>query len=396
MAYPVANSYTVASGVSVYAGRAAPSAVQAFDSVSVASDDGYGTASGTAPHILVVELHGSGGQNTSTGKQFRAAVSGRMAHETHTVFSFSLARSQTPRVLLLRPVDWFGTYSSNVNRELMWLGAKNIRSGAVDLISKRRLDAMMLWRDQMLNVGYDRNKTCLTGGSMGGWGTMTYGPRHPELFAAIYPDRPRVKYDASGTNVAVANWTGGGVESTPIASAPNLSAEDGGGSVAAYMDMIAYVSDTSKKIPWIGFNMGRQDTFVQFADMVAFVAALRAAKRGFAFAWNNGNHTTGSIQAQILSSYPFGTFEIGKGYPLFTEHSLDQDPSVDLVGKINCDLTFRNVVESASGWSCEVTSLAGPCTFKVEPISDIFKAPVAPQLVTIPAANSWVTVTFNA
>jgi hypothetical protein len=229
---------------------------------------------------------------------------------------------------------------------------------------------------------------------MGGWGAMTFGVRRPEWFAAIYPDRPRWRYNNLG-QIAVADWPLY-VDSVPAQNAPNLSAEDGGGSVAVLMDCTTYVANTANKIPWIGWCVGRQDGYTLFQDHVDAVSAMRAAKRGFAFAWNNGNHTTGSILAQILASYPYGLFEIGVGYPLFTNHSDDQDPASDLVGGINVGLTFRNVVEGAEGWACEVTSLLGARTVSVEPISDVFLTSVAPQNVEIPSANTWVPVAFGA
>jgi hypothetical protein len=60
---------------------------------------------------------------------------------------------------------------------------------------------------------------------------------------------------------------------------------------------------------------------------------------------------------KIFASYPYGTFEIGRGYPLFTSFSRDKNPNVDIAGGINIGLSFRNVVESASGWSCEITCI---------------------------------------
>jgi hypothetical protein len=275
----------------------------------------------------------------------------------------------------------------------MWLGFKNMPTGDVALITERRLDALVQWAE--INLQYVAKKTVLTGGSMGGWGTLTFGVSRRNKFAALYPDRPRWKYSAALNNVAVANYNGA-LENAPVATPLNLVAADGGGSYITKLDIIAYVSNTANKIPWIGWCVGRNDGFTNFSDHVAAVAAMRTAKRGFAFAWNDGNHTVGSIQAQIVNSYPWGTFEIGKGYPLFTQHSGDQDPAVDLVGGINLGLSFRNVVETASGWSCEVTSIAGARTVKVEPISDVFITTVAAKLITIPAANTWVPVSFTA
>jgi hypothetical protein len=364
-----------------------------FDSVSVALE-GSGTPGATASKILILQLHGSGGQNTSTGRQYDAIVSNDLAVGTYNTFRFSLVNSTDTSIVLLRPVDQYGLNVTNsARRESMWMGFKNTPNYGSDvaLVTQRRLESLMKWAST--NVPCLPNKTCLTGGSMGGWGTMTFGIRRKHLFAAIYPDRPRWRYSTIG-NVAVANWLGA-LETVPVANSPFLSPEDGGGKVSVLQDCIAYVSNTSNKIPWLGWCCGRQDGFVVFQENIDAVNALRTAKRGFAFAWNNGDHSTGSIMAEITGSYPYGTFTIGKGYPLFTEHSGDQDPNVDLVGGINIGLSFRNVVETSSGWSCEVTSKLGSRTVMVEPISDVFLATVTPQLVTIPSANTWVSASFT-
>lgn len=391
MAGVVPQGFLSTSGKAIYAGQ---KRIRRFDSVSVFSEDA-GVPYTTSNHVLVVQLHGSSGSNLTTGRQYRAAVSGKLAYEDQRTFSFSTIRTTNPLVTLLRPVDWQGSYTNSARREGMWLGYKHIRgSNDVFLMIERRLDAMFAWADENITNNI-KSKTCLTGGSMGGWGTMTVGIHRYDRFAALYPDRPRWRYNNAIGSVAVADWTGI-LGSSTVAAAPNLHLEDGGGSVAIYHDIIAYVSNLANKVRWIGWNVGWQDGFTLRADHVAAVAAMRAAKRGFAFAWNNGNHTVGTIPTVITDSYPYGTFQIGVGYPLFTEHSLDGDPAVDDVGGINVGLSFRNVVESSTGWSCEVTHISTPCTVKVEPLSDIFTASVASKLVTISTAGTWVPVSFSA
>ena len=93
------------------------------------------------------------------------------------------------------------------------------------------------------------------------------------------------------------------------------------------------------------------------------------------------------------SYYP-GLFEIGVGYPLLTNNSGDGNPATDDTGGINLGFKWRNVVESAGGWSCEITNILGARTVTVEPISPVFATSVTPQNISIPAANSWVSVSF--
>lgn len=390
-----ADVYQAASGQAIYGGMAAPGPAMAFDSVAVASDDGFGMPSGAGPYIMGLRLHASGAANTFTGKQYRAQVSGRLAYAEHTEFAFSTARDTTPNVVMLRPVDDYGKYPSNNRRESCWTGFANTSEPAVRLITENRVDTAMIWQLDLPNIV--RSKMFITGSSMGAWGALTYGTRRPGLFAAIYAHMPKWRYAKIVGTVAVPNY-GVSAAAVPVASAPQIAAEDGGGSYASLLDVIAYVADVSNDIPWIGWAIGSDDAYTPFSDQIAAVAALRAAGRGFAFSWNAGGHTTAPSIDEITSSYPYGLFEIGKGYPLFTEHSLDQDPAVDAVGGINLGLTFDPAtrVETASTWSVKVTSKRGACTVKVKPISKVFTANVEAQLVTIPAADTWVTVTFNA
>jgi hypothetical protein len=242
---------------------------------------------------------------------------------------------------------------------------------------------------------YDLNKRCISGGSMGAWGTITYAVRRYSMFAALYPDRPRWRYGYNIGEVAVSSWDSGWTTRT-LANAPQIAPEDGGGSYAEHLDLISYIANPANKVRPVLWCCGKADGFMPWSEQCDAVDAFRAGGRAFAFFWNEGSHTTGPSMGNILQSYNYGTYSLDKGWPVFTEHSLDKDPRVDPVGSINGGLSFKNVVETATGWSCEVTNVLGACTVKVKPQSDVFTANVAAKLVTIPAANSWVLVEFNA
>lgn len=56
------------------------------------------------------------------------------------------------------------------------------------------------------------------------------------------------------------------------------------------------------------------------------VAALTASHHGFAFMWNNGNHSgAGDIAAAMLEMYPPEKFGIHRSYPAFSRSSIDDD-----------------------------------------------------------------------
>ena len=56
-------------------------------------------------------------------------------------------------------------------------------------------EARLLWMIPWVIDHYavDPERVYLVGGSMGAWGSMTFGLRHPELFAAVFPNRPRFR-----------------------------------------------------------------------------------------------------------------------------------------------------------------------------------------------------------
>lgn len=394
----VGVSYNVLSGQGVHGGRNRPlPPPAAFDSIAL-TDGADVPWSAQNGRPFVVNLHGSSGSNSSNGRQYRAQVGGPLAFEGFTEFGFSIVpgyrtiNGATVYHLLLRPIDKW-TYNGT-NRESMHVGFKRAADGRVYLTTERRYDAMIAWAGTNLTQ-YDHNARVCEGGSMGGWGTISYAVRRHAMFAALYPDRPRWRYGYNVGEVAVSTLENGWSAAT-VANSPRLADADGGTSYAAHLDLIAYISNPANKVRPILWCCGRNDGYVPFSEQIAAVDALRATGRMFAFAWNDGNHSTGSIMSQLLASYPYGTFLRDRGYPVFTEHSLDQDPKVDLTGGINIGLSFRNVTENGIRWSCEVTNISSACTVKVKPWSEKFAADVAPKLVTIPAAGTWVAVEFNA
>lgn len=406
-------------GNTIYGGRSAPVAVNElqFDSVAIVAE--YSPLPQPVQNqIPVMGLHQSGGQVYTAGRQFLGNCSGRLAYEEHTQWSFrttgstSGAFNGSQAVTFIRPNSDYGTSAKGTKRQ-GWVGYVFRESPLYDLINFRRLDATFhyiktVMADPSNPESVDISKLCLTGGSMGGWGTAYYGLRRPGQFAALYPDRPRWRWDDKVGEVDYATYDGGGINGT-VANCPTVDPRDGiVGNVFDIHNGIAYVSDTTNFVPWIGWCIGENDTYMPFQDHIDMVAAMRAAGRPFAMAWNRGDHSAGSVMSKILASYPYGTFQIGKSYPHFTNHSRDVEPTIDdglgaastqaTEGGINLGLAFRPPVETETGWACEVTSInSGVTTVDVRPYNcSTFKAQVAPQTVTIPGAKVWVTVSFTA
>ncbi len=401
MATPTDSSVTVAASTPVvYGGRYDTSV---FSSVAETQAPGVNAATSTANQTLIVNLHGSGNDLSAlTGTRIlTATLSAAESYETDTTCLIHEQKAGTINgnvAFNLWPWDRQNPPNAGNIRQDYWMGRTHAPTSELRLFTERRLDAWMA-----RYVGDPRvhpTKRVLTGGSMGGWGTLRYGVRRPHIFPALYPDRPRWRYGETAGSFRIPSWTIAIVPNYTTAACPNLVAEDGGYSAAVHMNIIDYVADTDNVIPWIGWCVGRNDGYMPFDDHVDAVAALRAANRGFAFYWNDGDHSVGTGSGsggqlfRITDSYAYGMFELGKGYPIFTNHSLDSDPAVDLVGGINIGLKFRNVTESASAWSCEVSHISSACTVDVSPYSTTYTGDKTPKTATITAANAWTSVSF--
>lgn len=383
----------------------AAAVVGSFASVTLDTTDAN-APSATANQVVIVELHGSGTAAPSVGAKYIADMTtGGLGYSTDTTFRFALANGGTIAgrpVCMVRPWDRQGVHSDGTTRrESYWMGwTDGPDAGEMRLYTEHRLDRMIEWVEAN-QANLSATRWVLTGGSMGGWGTMTYGIRRPDIFPGLWGDRPRWRSCETDGSVRIPSWTTVITPAYTFAAAPDLVADDGAISTADHMDIIAYVSNTANDVPWIGWHIGTNDGYMPWQDHVDAIAALRTAGRGFAVYWNADIHSVNNYRAaEITGSYPMGLFERGVGYPVFSEFSLDDDPATDAVGGINVGLTFRNVVETSSTWSCEVsypgtiTRSPQACTVKVKPKSYIYTGNPTAQSVSVPAAAGWVTVSF--
>jgi hypothetical protein len=381
----------------------APSLFGDFANVTQDATDAFAPEA-TAGQAMVLYLHGSGTDPVTFGTHWHATMRNNLdypAGSDSTMYwaaRWNNSGSGGAHYIQILPRDRHpdqNNTNANLNSFHMgWTdGAFSPRQAV--LITERRMDQLLAWVESQYPQA-STTKRYMNGDSVGAWACMTYGIRRPTKFAALYPSRPRFRYDANGAQmIQVPDWNSSSLEyNLASVSGPNKSAIDGGGTMASHLDITSYVADTANRIPWVGWVIGSADTFVTFQDHKDFIAAMRTAKRGFAVSWNAGNHSGAPNISDITDSYYYGLFEVGVGYPLYENNSGDQDPAVDAVGGINLGFKHRSVVESAGAWSCEITNTLGARTVDVSPISSIYTGSLTPKNKTIPSANTWVSVAF--
>lgn len=385
------------------AGSLAGPLYPAFDSVTDLGADAYVPTS-TPNQVLVIEGHASGGGITSQnfGHKYKAILAAGYGYSTDTEFYWTVYNGNNGRITL-RPSD--AVWRSGVRTfETYWDGYTHANGGGgADLFrpyTQSRLDSLVGWFRENWTQASTTN-VAWTGQSMGAWGAFSYAARRPSIFASVYAAMPKVRYanttaDTGDRKIYHPDYESTAINYYPVATpagVPTVDPAFGSGNLAEHLDFIAHV-ESGAALPWLGWSIGWADPYTNRADHVALVAALRARGAGFCFTWNAGGHGEGDLRNDILTSYPYGTFELGVGYPVFSEHSLDADPATADTGGINLGLKFRNVTESAGAWSCEVTHISSACTVKVKPKSSIYTGNPTPALVTITGANAWATVSF--
>lgn len=133
---------------------------------------------------------------------------------------------------------------------------------------------------------------------------------------------------------------------------------DGKTDYFARMDMVAFAADHPGDLPFFGWCCGRRDGFASWQEQVDMVKAMAESCHGFAFAWNDGDHSSGAEpMALITKHYSPEKFARNRSYPAFRNSSLDQrlgngDPKDgDLVGGINLGFSWKDLVDDNATWS---------------------------------------------
>ena len=210
-------------------------------------------------------------------------------------------------------------------------------------------ERLILW---ILNwaSGYyqpDTERWYCSGSSMGGCGTISFGLRHPELFAAIHAHVPIVSYTYLGSGSAhrlePSCWVG------PIKD--DLKTNEGI-PLLERMNSVEFVSQSKADLSFVFLVNGRKDASIPWSNNPPFYRALGAAHQGFAAYWDNGSHATSGTDApEDIKKWldRLRRFRLNESFPAFTNTSCDRNPGNgppedgDLIGWINRGLEWRDI-----------------------------------------------------
>lgn len=340
---------------------APPQPIKLYDSKSRGQYSPQTSVTGQKGLPLRVELHASQGQGGGAGEYgdyYLYFATPEMGYRDGLpgVFSVEERREKSGNYLLLRGREAIEHPGGTRAMETYWFGylcvpqhAKHTEPRAYPF-TERREEWIVDWATKAYAA--DPERVTASGGSMGAWGSTTYAFRHPERFAAVFPNRPRTRQRG------LPSLVGG-----EIPKGKSVFMDDGKTDYFARMDMVKFATDHSDDLPFYGWCCGRRDGFATWQEQLDMVKALTAAKHGFAFAWNDGDHSSGAQpMAQVAKYYPPELFARNKSYPAFGNSSIDQKPGNgdpkdgDLEGGINLGFRWSEVVDEETKWSVRLAN----------------------------------------
>jgi hypothetical protein len=214
-------------------------------------------------------------------------------------------------------------------------------------------ETRLLWTVDWVTRAYaaDPGRVTVGGSSSGAVGSMNVGFRHPGVFAAAFPAVGRVR------NVPAVSLD------RPAAKGLPLRMADGKTDYLDRADGPRFAADHPGDLPFLGWACGRNDGYATWREHIDMVRAMTAAHHGFAFAWNNGDHSGGGRAMQAVARYyPAGKFARDRSYPAFGNSSIDDrmgggDPKEgDPEGGVNLGFDWADVRDDEGRWSARVSN----------------------------------------
>jgi pimeloyl-ACP methyl ester carboxylesterase len=170
----------------------------------------------------------------------------------------------------------------------------------------------------------DANRIYLYGGSMGGSGTLSFGLRHPEIFAALYAIVPMTDYGAS-------TWGRAGLDSLWGTVDMNLPTNEGIGVYDRQNTRQYLIDHAAGPLPYTVTFHGRNDTIIEWSSQgLPWVQAHDPAQAPGPEMWANSDHSN-SFDVYLKSpfaNYPMTSYSLrhDESYLVFTAAPGDDDP----------------------------------------------------------------------
>jgi len=267
--------------------------------------------------------------------------------------------------LVIEPCDY--TSGLPFSQNSWWYGYcdayPNVSSGTVVNYSETMLLHMLDWAKA--NCPIDPNRVFVQGGSMGGTGAVSFGLRHPELFAGISAQVPQVNPGLPGIG-----WPQTALDDIWGSVTANLPTNDGAG-VWDRMNMTAYVAAHNEDLPFLKVQNSKNDATLLWFQIPDFYKNLNASRHGFISAWGQGGHNDSghNLLPQFLSFNIYDKIRLNQSYVAVSNSSANNNPGNGLptngddVGQMNAGYDWQINSDTSQLWSANIKyTVAGATT----------------------------------
>ena len=202
-------------------------------------------------------------------------------------------------------------------------------------------------------LGVDPNQFYLTGGSMGGSGSVSLGFHHPDVFAHIDVNVPAIAYTPEG-NLSRLNCFCGPLDHAVVTGKGEPFLE--------HMNGILTAARTTADLPFLIMRSGRTDRSIPWANKPAFYAAMNTARQAFVAYWSGGDHASADDDFPKESHYApsLEKVRMDRSYLAFSNCSNNDHPGNgdsedgDTMGWINRGLDWEDVVDTDTEYAVTV------------------------------------------
>jgi hypothetical protein len=346
---------------------------------------------------LTISLHGRGGGVgvDKNGKEVGNHIifsDSDLAWREGIPFKFSVYMAKENGVQIsLNDRVWIGRkLNSKESRDLrdyvpaistFWLGY-NVNIGkdnygpkfVWDNYTERLIIHIAKWAQDYL--GADKNRTYITGGSMGGTGTVQMVTHYPEFFAAGFAQVPiyAFTWNVGPGNKQNSAWRmtcsiGKFTEKNPARMLDGTDLVD-------YCNGAANIGKAAIDMPPLFATNGRNDGSIPWVNNPPFYRAANEGRQMFTVFWNNGNH---GMSRQTPKDFNMRSkmmrYRLNESFPAFSNLSDNKNygngnyKDGDIVGWVNRGVDWKVIADTPDRY--EITLSVGHPQIKYPVTSDV-------------------------
>ena len=297
-------------------------------------------------HPLLINLHGAGGRY---GTVHRADDDWVILYPDMRTVTFH--SEKYPGYSGRGSTFWYGLNSNFYNKEDPY-GGINVN------YTERRVLWTIRWVMSRYNIDPDR--VHIQGSSMGGYGTLNFALRHPELFASASARVPNVDFHRMSdyaNSICETHW---GPRQDNILTNEGIGVYD-------RMDLVSFVrSHPQVDFPVIMMMNGKQDRLVGWEGVRLFYQAMQETNHALMAFWSKAGH--GGLERPEFEM-PQEFFEIDlrklrrdESYPVISLASTNSNPGKspedgDPFGQLNGRFQWRDIVDRPNEYEVTIEPL---------------------------------------